>query len=153
MSLIAFIGFAVLLSWTGYQFMSKSVQKVSNALKPRTGEQIYDALFGNRETKCVKVLHKRDQVIPRIDDAIWLEFETCPEELKRILSKHKFTAEKLSTQEWDPRIPYGETLEWFNPTNLGDTIMVYEYSTPDNRNFQTIWSNLDSTRAFVRDFE
>jgi hypothetical protein len=29
--------------------------------------------------------------------------------------------------------------------------MVYEYSTNDRKNIQTIWTNLDSTKVFVRD--
>lgn len=137
--------------WTGYKFLTKSYNKVANTLKPRTGNEIYDALFGKRKYECVKVLNKQDQIVPKIDYAIWLHFETCPEELKRILSRHKFTSEKLQTKDWNGKIPYGETLDWFNPTTLGDTIMVYEYSANNNRNIQTIWTSLDSTEVFAMD--
>ena len=150
-SLIIFSGFIGFACWTGYKVVTKSYEKVTGTLKPRTGDEIYDALFGKRKFDCVKVLNKQDQVVPKIDYAIWLQFETCPEELKRILSRHEFKSEKLSTQSWNGKIPYGETLVWFNPTTLGDTIMVYEYSTYDNRNIQTIWTSLDSTKVFVRD--
>ncbi|MBN8680812.1 MAG: hypothetical protein J0M29_21485 [Chitinophagales bacterium] len=150
-SLILFIAFIGLTAWTGFKFVSKTYNKVTETLRPRTGEEIYDALFDKRQTDCVKILNYQDQVVPKIDYAIWLHFETCPSELKRILSRHEFTAEKLSTTKWDGKIPYGETLEWFNPTTLGDTIVVYEYSTSNSRNIQTIWMNLDSTKVFVRD--
>lgn len=150
-ALFLFFSFICLTGWTVYKFVSKSYNKVTQSLKPRTGDEIYNALFNKRQTNCVKVINYQDQVVPKIDYAIWLHFETCPEELKRILERHKFSAEKLPTKDWNGKIPYGETLEWFNPTTLGDTIMVFEYSTNNSRNIQTIWSNLDSTKVFVRD--
>ena len=150
-ALFAFIAFLSLGSLTGYKLVTKSYNKITEVLKPRTGDEIYDGLFGKREINCVKVLNYQDQVIPKIDYAIWLHFETCPSELKRILSRHEFSAEKLPTKEWNGKIPYGETLDWFNPTTLGDTIMVYEYSTTNNRNIQTLWTTLDSTKVFCRD--
>jgi len=146
--LIVFIGLA---SWTAFTFVNKSYNKVADTLKPRTGDEIYDALFDKRKSDCVKVLNYQDQVVPKIDYAIWLHFETCPSELNRILSRHKFTSDKLSTKDWNVKISYGETMEWFNPTTLGDTIMVYEYSTNNSRNIQTIWTSLDSTKVFCRD--
>lgn len=150
-SLVLFFVFIGLTTWTGFKFVSKTYNKVAETLRPRTGEEIYDALFDKRQTDCIKILNFQDQVVPKIDYAIWLYFETCPDELKRILSKHEFTTERLSTAKRDGKIPYGETLDWFNPTTLGDTIMVYEYSTNDSKNIQTIWTSLDSTKVFVRD--
>jgi len=150
-ALYAFIAFLSLGGLTGYKLVTKSYYKVTKTLKPRTGDEIYDGLFGKRETNCVKVLNYQDQVVPKIDYAISLHFETCSSELKRILSRHEFSAEKLPTKEWNAKIPYGETLHWFNPTTLGDTIMVYEYSTTKNRNIQTLWTTLDSTEIFCRD--
>ncbi len=150
-SLFAFTGFFVFAGLTGYKLITKSYNKISEALKPRTGDEVYDGLFGKRKSACVKILNHQDQVIPKIDYAIWLYFETCPEELKRILSRHEFNAEKLATKDWDGKVPYGETLYWFNPTVLGDTIMVFEYSTNDRRNIQTIWASMDSSKVFARD--
>lgn len=145
---IIFLGFA---GWTSFKLVTKSYNKVADTLRPRSGDEIYNALFDNRQTDCVKVLNYQDQVVPKIDYAIWLHFETCPEELKRILSRHEFSGGKVETNSWDGKIPYGETLDWFKPTTLGDTIMVYEYSTGNSRNIQTIWASLDSTKVFCRD--
>ena len=150
-SLFVFFTFIGCVGWTGYKIVSKTYNKVADTFRMRTGEEIYDALFDKRKTDCVKILNFQDQVVPKIDYAIWLHFETCPKELERILSKHEFNAEKLSTDKWNGKIPLGETLEWFNPTKFGDSIMVYEYSTNDSRNIQTIWTNLNSTEVFVRD--
>lgn len=138
-----------LIIWTGIRFVNKTYNKVTETLKPRTGEEIYDSLFDKRQTDCIKILNYQDQVIPKIDYAIWLHFKTCPKELKRILSKHKFSSEKLMSG--NEKIPYSESLDWFKPTILGDTIIIYEYATENNRNIQTIWTNLDSTEVFVRD--
>ena len=150
-SLILFFPFIGLVSCTGFRLVSKSYNKVSETLKPRTGDEIYDALFDKRQTDCIKILNYQDQVVPIIDYAIWLHFETCPAELKRILSKHDFTTEKISTVKRDGKIPNGEALEWFKPATLGDTIMVYEYSSDNSKNIQTIWTNVDGTMVFVRD--
>lgn len=150
-SVFAFIVFLGFAGWTGFKFVTKSYSKVADTLRPRNGDEIYDALFGKRQTSCVKVLNYQDQVVPKIDYAIWLQFETCPEEVKRILSGHKFSGGKVVTNGWDGKIPYGETLDWFKPASLGDSIMVYEYSTDNSRNIQTIWISPDSTRVFCRD--
>ena len=150
-SLFVLIFFLAFAGWTCFKFVTKSYYKVADTLKPRSGNEIYDALFGKRQSYCVKILNYQDQVIPKIDYAIWLHFETCPDELKRILARHEFTSEKLSTKNWDAKIPDGETMDWFNPTTLGDTIMVFEYSTNTNKNIQTIWTSLDSTKVFCRD--
>ena len=150
-SLFTFIAFVCVAGWTGFKFVTKSYNRVADTLKPRTGDEIYDALFGKRQSDCIKILNYQDQVVPKIDYAIWLHFKTCPSELKRILLRHEFSAGKLSTKNWDGKIPYGETLGWFNPTTLGDTIVVYEYSTNNSRSIQTIWTTLDSTKVFCRD--
>lgn len=150
-SLFLFFAFVILSGSTVFKVVNKSYHKVTEALKPRTGDEIYDSLFGTRQTKCVSVLNSQDQVVPKIDAAILLHFKTCPAELKRILAQHKFGVEKLSTSKWNQKVPYGENIKWFNPNKLGDTIMVYEYSSDNSRNIQTIWSNLDSTEVFVRD--
>jgi len=119
-------------------------------LRPRTGCEIYDSLFGNRQTDCVHVLNYQDQKGSQPIHSIWLYFETCSQELERILSKYTFESEKISTERSDWKIPGGESLNWFNPATLGDSIMVYELSINDSKDILTIWSNIDKTKVFVR---
>jgi hypothetical protein len=150
-ALSLFFVFIGLTGWTGFQLINKSYNKIKETFKPRTGDEIYDALFDKRQTNCIKILHHIDQVIPKIDYAIWLHLETCPKELKRILSRHTFMVEKLPTTNQSLKITYDKTMSWFNPKTLGDSLIIYEYATEDRRNIQTIWSNFDSTTIFVRD--
>jgi hypothetical protein len=140
-----------LSGWTVYKFLVKSYDKVSDIIKPRTGIEIYSALFGKPDPNCVKVLNYQDQIIPRMDFAIILQFETCPMEFKRILSRREFRLEKLPTKDSFEDIPLGVRLDWFRPKTLGDTILVFERASEDGRNIQTFWASLDSTTVFCRD--
>jgi hypothetical protein len=150
-TLFIFLCFLGLGGMTVFKFVNKSYDKVAETLRPRNGEEIYDALFGKRQSDCVSVVNYQDQIVPKIDYAIWLQFETCPNEVKRIVSRYKFTERKIFTADLDMKIHNNEYLDWFNPLILGDTILEYEYASIDRKNIQTIWTNLDSTKAFVRD--
>ena len=143
-----FLGVA---TWTGYTVIHRTAHKLTGALAPRTGEEIYRALFGPGQSDCVKVTHAQDQVIPRIDPAIWLQFKTCPAELQRILSLHPFDFGKVPTASWTEGVPYGETIDWVNPQAMGDTILVFEYARDDGKNIQTLWASTDSTQVLCRD--
>jgi hypothetical protein len=132
--------------WTAYSFINKSYNKVAETLKPRTGEEIYSALFGKPENECLKVLNYQDQIVPKIDYAIWLHLETCPKELNRILKHHEFTVNKVSSLDLDANGP-----SWFNPETLGDSIMVFVYNKDEYGNGQAIYSSMDSTEVFCKD--
>jgi hypothetical protein len=47
--------------WTSYLLLNKSYHKVTETLRPRTGDEIYSALFGKSESDCVKILNYQDQ--------------------------------------------------------------------------------------------
>ena len=149
-SLFVFFAFILCAGWTGYKIVSKTYNKVAETLRPRTGDEIYDALFDKRQTDCIQVLNYQDQVVPKIDYAIWLHFETCPSELKRILSKHDFKTEVVSTIGWDTDGPLAHE-NWFKPETLGDSIIVSVYNKDEYGNGQYIYSSLDSTMVFVKD--
>ncbi len=136
--------------WTAYLLLNKSYHKVTETLRPRTGDEIYSALFGKPENKCVRVLNYQDQIVPKIDYAIWLELETCPQELKRILNQHEFMASKVAKTEVEQNGP-SENNKWFKPQTLGDSLLVFVYKKDDFGNGQTIYSSLDSTRVFCID--
>lgn len=149
-ALLSFFVFVGLTVWTCYTFVNKTYNKVTTAFKPRTGYEIYDALFEKRQADCVKILNYQDQVIPKIDYAIWLHFESCPTELKRILSLHHFEAEVVSTKGWNTSGPAADA-NWFKPETLGDNILVFTYSKDGYGNGQYIYSSLDSSKVFVQD--
>ena len=73
---------ALLLSFVGvgtgfficYKFLYKSYSKISKSLEPRTGEEIYATLFDGNPNECTNVIEKQDQVVPKIDVAIYLHF-------------------------------------------------------------------------------
>jgi len=152
--LIAGVLFAVLAFcsglYSGYNIVTKSYQKVDDLLRPRTGKEIYVALFGEPQANCVKIIDYKDQQIPKIDCAIWLHFKTCPEELKRILSKRDFEAERVSSKGWNSTEPLPND-NWFKPELLGDTIFVYKYLKDEFGNGQTIYANMENDEVYCVD--
>lgn len=149
-ALLLFFAFIGLTALTGFKFVSKTYNKAAETLRPRTGDEIYDALFDKRQTDCIKILNFQDQVVPKIDYAIWLHFETCPDELKRILSRQDFKTEKVSTNGWNTDGPLAHE-NWFKPETLGDSIFVFIYNKDEYGNGQYIYSSLDSSKVFVKD--
>lgn len=153
---LAIISIVILLfsigvsGWTAYRAVTKSYNKVTALLEPRTGEEIYTALFGKPQAECVEVLHHQDQTIPKIDIAIRLHFKTCPDELERILQLRDFQYEKLSAKSWDFE-PLTSNPEWFRPASLGDSILVFKYDKDQFGNGQTIYASTDSTEAYCLD--
>ena len=136
---------------TIYKFVTKSYVKISGYLKPRSGTEIYNALFGKPEkTACLDIIEFQDQVIPKIDYAIWLHFKTCPAELKRIVSLKAFHVKKTSIKDISIQKP-GEGSHWFKPELLGDTVLVYRYKKDSAGGEQTLYSNLAETEVYCMD--
>jgi len=103
----------------GYKIITKSYNEISEILEPRSGEEIYNALFGKTDNECLKTIDHQDQVIPKIDYAIWLHFKTCPEECSRILSEFDYSKEDLETKSWKSGTPLAENIEWWKPKEMG----------------------------------
>jgi hypothetical protein len=122
--------------WGGIVVVNHSYQKLSNIFdfKPRTGEEIYAALFGKPETDCVKILNYLDQTIPIIDISINLEFTTCPKEAKRILDLHAFVFEKKANTTYPEK---------------GDSLIVFQ--TKSNSIIGSM--SVDSTWIEYKDME
>jgi ABC-type transport system involved in multi-copper enzyme maturation permease subunit len=150
-TLFVFLFFIGLVGFTVFNFANKSYKKVAETLRPRNGIEIYEALFGKRQSDCVRIIIFQDQIVPKIDYAIWLQIETCPKEIKRILSLNNYSTQIISKGNLEWGLLQENYLAWFNPKSLGDTIIVYEYTSLDGKNTQTLWSNLDSTIVFVKD--
>lgn len=71
-ALFFFLAFIGLTIWTYFRFVSKIYNKVTETLRPGTGDEIYEALFDKRQTDCIKILIFQDQVVPKPDYAVWL---------------------------------------------------------------------------------
>lgn len=142
---------AALAGWAGWRALRKTHAAVSSALRPRTGQEIYSALLGTPPAGCVQVLHYQDQVVPKIDYAIWLHYRTCPNELRRVLARHPFSQRQLTTANELNFVPYNEDISWFKPAAIGDTIIEYGYAPANGRTSQTLWVSPDSTQVYLRD--
>jgi hypothetical protein len=136
-----------------YLFVSKSVNELIEAFKPRTGNEIYAGLFKKPSENCVTIENFKDQVVPRLDCCIWLEFKTCPKELSRIILTDSFEMSKYSSLDTSAYIPdYSPRPDWWTPNILADTIIVmrkFNFENP-NRHKILIFSN-DSSHVYYCD--
>ena len=146
--LLSFVGVGTGL-FAGYRFLYKSFVKISDSLKPRTGEEIYAALFDGNPNECTNVIEKQDQVVPKIDVAIYLHFLTCSEEIKRILAQHEYELTKLSTKDF--RYADESGVRWFIPKLLGDSVLVYEYKKDELGNGQILYVSTEMDEVFCKD--
>lgn len=137
--------------WTAFLIIERSYHKVTEILGPRTGMEVYDALFGKSGNACIKILDHQDQVVPKIDPAIWLRLVSCPAEMERVLSLETYTTVRTASSRWDAMSLGGGKSERFDPTTLGDTVLVHACCNDDLRNSRTIWTDLELTEVFVRD--
>ena len=116
-------------------------------LGPRDGIRIYEALFDSPTSSCVEVLGYQDQVVPKIDYAIFLHFKTCPDEVERILAQHTFRKATVSGKSL--ATTYG--VNWFRPQDLGDSVLVYQYALNEYGNGQTLYLNQTKTEGYCED--
>lgn len=154
---VSLVVFLALSFWVVGDIAGKSYRKIREKIDDievvhtRSGIEIYEALFDPRETDCIQILHYKDQIIPKIDVAIYLHFKTCPAELQRILSKQDYRSKTIATKGNSLDIPNGSGIAWLDIASLGDSVNVYEYASPNRRNIQTIWTNVAGNEVFVRD--
>lgn len=135
---------------SSHETVRETIDKAGEYFEPRNGDEIYNALFGKQDSECVTVLNYQDQIVPKIDYAILLHCETCPNELDRILNLHEFSSDTVSTEEWNST-GSNASQHWFNPALLGDFVLVFTYLKDEYGNAQYIYSSLDSSEVFVKD--
>jgi hypothetical protein len=152
-SAVSLFFLAVALTSKASSELKESVSSVKQKFKSRTGDEIYYALFGKPVDKCLKVINQSDQVVPRLDCCIWLEFQTCPTELNRIAAQEHFKATKYISGDTATYIPhYSPKPEWWTPQLLGDSIIVlrdFNFDNP-NRDKMLMFAK-DSSHAFYCD--
>ena len=119
----------------------------------RSGTKIYAALFGEPSEKCVKVIQSTDQLVPRIDCCIWLEFSTCPKELKRIAGKQPYEFKRYAAADtFRYTTVMGAEPAWWKPYLLGDSVcMLTDLKPEDPNHAHFLLFSKDSTRAFYCD--
>lgn len=123
---------------------------VQEAFEPRSGSEIYTALFDSVPAS-VTVTHHRDQVVPKLDTGISLRMKTCPSEVKRILSMGPYTAARSASNEADRVYGGLDASGPYSPENLGDTITTYYWEVQPGRNWRWVYVDRDSTEAIVVD--
>ena len=136
---------------TSVIFISKSYTAVSKLFEKRSGDEIYLALFGKQDNHCVNVLDYQDQTVPKIDFAIWLHFETCPEECHRILKEFEYDRTEIYVNALSKETLKENNIPWWNLSHLGDTIIKYDYTIIEGKNIRTLWISADSTEVYCRD--
>jgi hypothetical protein len=122
----------------GWLFVKKSYHVIVSAATT-TDIEVYENMFG-KSGDCVQVYHSVQPVVPRIDCCTCLEFQTCVEELQRIIaqSSYKPTAEQM---------PPGTVPGWWRPDVLGSGAQSLSCH-PDEDSYQLLVFNADSTHAF-----
>ncbi len=131
-----------------YRVAAVAYTRASEALEPRSGIEIYEALFGKPIGNCVLVTHQRDQVIPKLDRGLSLRFKTCPLEMRRILGQENYTLTRIAALTADR--DHGASGD-FAPETLNDTIVMGYREVIPGRNWRWIYCNRDSTEAIVLD--
>lgn len=147
---ISFIAMIVAAVFAITTTVSKSIHKIKEVTEPRTGMEIYTALFDKPKDSCVEIIDYQDQVVPRIDYAITLHFYTCTNEIKRITSLKNYTVTRAATDEFVLDTTTANNT-WFKPNLLGDSLIVYKHHVDGSVNSQTIYTNTKQTEAYAID--
>jgi len=139
------------LGYTGYKAVSKLGRQKTLAKIHfgRSGEEIYTGLFGKPEVNCVKIAEYKDQIIPKIDAAITLHFNTCPEEITRILAQQKYEEHKTTVNSANIGVSLAD-YGFDKAAALGDSVFVFQYQK-SSRNVQFIITNLQKTEGYCID--
>ena len=153
---IGFVVAAVLVFFVGgycgfravREIIDRSRTKLALAFEPRNGREIYAALFGGSVGDCVVITDHQDQVVPKLDTAIRLRMRTCPAELKRILQQGPYILERSALSAV---LVEAEPPDRFAPELLGDTILRFQWTITEGKQWRTIYARLDSTEAICVD--
>ncbi|MGB3183537.1 MAG: hypothetical protein WBB45_19260 [Cyclobacteriaceae bacterium] len=134
--------------WAAFRVTRAVAEKFETVIRARTGIEVYKITFGEPQPDCVNVQDYMDMEFPIIDYAVWLHFKTCPEELTRLLSRRAYDYSIKSGDSLENSIPYGGPTDFFRPTLMGDTLLVYKYSTEEYYDIETLWVSPDSTEVY-----
>lgn len=134
----------------GYHRGTHAVARVRQRLAPRTGQELYAAQFGPPLPNCLTVQNYQDQVVPRLDCCIWLEFSCCPAELRRMLARG--ASYRAATPAAADSLTYSPRPAWWTPARLGPARRVRRNFAATNPNRdQLLVFSADSTHAYYCD--
>lgn len=131
-----------------YRVAIGAYTRATEALEPRSGIAIYEALFGKPVGNCVSVTRHRDQIIPKLDVGMSLRAKTCPEEMRRVLNQRSYDLTR--TASLTANRDHGASGE-FAPETLTDTIIVGYLEIIPGRNWRWIYCSKDSSEVIVVD--
>lgn len=147
-------GLAIWLAASAYRHGTHLAARLHQRVALRTGEQAYATLFGPPAAGCVAVQQLQDQLVPRLDCCIWLEFRACPGELARILARQPgyqplTGAARAGVIDQSPYLP---APGWWAPASLGARAVVLRKQLANNPNRdQLLIFSPDSTHAYYCD--
>jgi hypothetical protein len=126
-----------------YRFAERSVDELHALATPRTGPEIYAALFGTPDT-CVRIIAFDDALLPKLDNVIHLHAGTCPGEMRRILRQCEHDASLLNAvgSSKDAR---------YDPSLLGDSVLTLTCTVTEGRHWRTLYVKRDSSELIVLD--
>jgi hypothetical protein len=128
-----------------YITAERSVEELRAFITPRSGAEIYAALFDPPINKCMQVLDHDDALIPKLDNVIRLHVRTCPEELRRILAQGSYLEEKTTDLN-------GAKLDRsFSVDQLGPGVVTSNWTVTEGRHWRTLHYRPDSTELIVID--
>ncbi len=85
-----------------------------------------------------------------MDCCIWLQVNTCPAEVERVIGQHLYeTSVQTAANLMEPSA--AETPSWWTPRQLGDSLLVMNYNSQTEDRIQTWYLSKDSLQAFYLD--
>lgn len=149
--LYAAVGLFIATGIAGGVFVYRLFNKVAAFPNPdpRTGDEMYEQSFSKDRLDCVTVINSKDRENIFTSCCTWMEFNTCPEELQRVLAGRKHFTFKAGREMIASMKPAtSERPDWWQPESLGDSALVISFEFPIAGIQQKLMVATDSTKAF-----
>ena len=141
----------ILFSTNGSDKFNKDLARIIQNSRPKSDVEVYTLLFKKPNDSCIKFIHFKDQVIPKIDCCIWMEIIICPKELQRIIQLKKYKETNLSASDSTTLLQlFSDRPNWWVPHRLGESVTKCNITFNKN-NEQSILFGKDSTHVFICD--
>ncbi|MBC6490689.1 hypothetical protein BC349_19655 [Flavihumibacter stibioxidans] len=162
-SIMYSIGFLLLaifsFFWLSFIAIGKAYKMVNDILpdsigilKPRNPVDAYLSIFGPANETCVKTLNFTDQIVPRLDCCIWIEFKTCPKEIERIISLNSYKVSEHASLDTLNYLPtYTPRPYWWQLQTLGQNVIVFRDDSKLPNHDKILIISTDSSHGFYCD--